>query len=288
MIDITGKNLSYNLKPYGNLPEALNLWTVEVSGSVTVILGDFCCGISFADSGPVPTGTGELVPPADPVDEVTGFWEDEIDGEVGGSGDLEIGGEEVVDELMAATVLVLVVDVSDWLMVVIGVMLLLSEPAEPAGAFVGDDGDDDGVDVDADEDDDGLVDDLLDEDVSLTAADDEDEDDNALFADDAFVVESLVVDDGLPPDELCDDLEGVVCCGGVGLTGGGEDDRCLVRLPDLVGDDADEEGLFSGTISGDLDDDAARGGGILSTRALYRLLGGPPGMQRKLLALSDL
>lgn len=53
--------------------EALNLWTVEVSGSVTVILGDFCDGISFADSGPVLIGAGEFVLPADPVDEVTGF-----------------------------------------------------------------------------------------------------------------------------------------------------------------------------------------------------------------------
>lgn len=61
----------------------------------------------------------------------------------------------------------------------------------------------------------------------------------------------------------------------MGLIVGGEDDRCLLLFPDLAGDDADEEGLFSGTISGDLDDDPASGGGILSTRALYLLLGGP-------------
>lgn len=107
---------------------------------------------------------------------------------------------------MAATVLVLAVHVSDWLIVVIGVMLLLSEPTEPAGVFVGDDGDEDGVVVDAVED--GLDDDnLLDEDVSLTA----DADDDDLFPDDAFVDEDLVVDDGLPVDELCDDFEGDVC-----------------------------------------------------------------------------
>lgn len=56
---------------------------------------------------------------------------------------------------------------------------------------------------------------------------------------------------------------------------GGEDDRCLLRLPDLEGEAPDDEGLFSGIISGDLDDGPARGGGIFSTLALYLLLGGP-------------
>lgn len=43
-----------------------------------------------------------------------------------------------------------------------------------------------------------------------------------------------------------------------------------------MGEAGEEIGLFSGTISGDFAEAPARGGGMFRTRALYRLLGGPP------------
>lgn len=74
------------------MTEALNLWTDEVSGSVTVIFGDFCGCTGLVDSGPMQAGAVEPVPLLDPKDEVTGLWEDDTDGEVGGSGDMDAGG----------------------------------------------------------------------------------------------------------------------------------------------------------------------------------------------------
>lgn len=73
----------------------------------------------------------------------------------------------------------------------------------------------------------------------------------------------------LPVDEFCVDLAvGEAWWGGSGLLGGGEGDRCLPREAGLVGEVGEERGLFSGTISGDLADAPASGGGMFSTRAL--------------------
>lgn len=105
----------------------------------------------------------------------------------------------MVDELMGATVLVLVVDVSDRLTVMAEVVVLLSEPADPAGVFVGDEGNDNDPDVNVD---DGLDDALVD-DVSLPVAV-VDEDDESLLAavdEDEFLP---VDDDELLPAAVAD------------------------------------------------------------------------------------
>ena len=218
---------------------------------------------------------------------------------------LGVGGceGELLDELIvgAAVVMVVMEGVSDNVVVVVMVEAagVPSEPTDPAVALEDEDeggtaaeftGDDDDNDLDADDllEDGDLVTDRDDEALDVHEDDDDDDNDNDEVDNSGLVCnncfdkaavgfccwgDDLVAAEGcggdLAMDECCMDLAvGEAWWDGSVLLWGGDGDRCLLREPGLVGEEGEETRFFSGTISGDLAEALASGGGMFRTRAL--------------------